>query len=114
MSAQKFHDNADRLIDFVQMFIEKNLKKTGNATWECQQAAANAALNNLSATLNATAGDELTDIRQADKVFIELDLAMAEAVIEAVNIATMTGRMSDQSADKAQAATTIITDALVG
>jgi len=113
MSIQKFHDSADRLIDTVAKFVRRNIALEGDRPSECQQTAALNALQELSSTFNGTISEELTNAPQTDRYFIELDRAMAESVIEAVNIATMSDRLCDEAALKAQAATTLITDALV-
>lgn len=62
---------------------------------------------------DALSGKQTPADSTPDKVFLELDRSMAEAVIEAVNIATPLPHSSDKVIERAQAATTIITDALV-
>ncbi|ARM86170.1 hypothetical protein [Marinobacter salarius] len=114
MSIQKFHDNADRLADLVERFITRTLKKSGDSAHTCQQTHALEQSAGLSATLNGTEEEHLSEPQsEFDSVFIELDRAMAESVIEAVNVATISRRLSDEVAESAQAATTLITDALV-
>ena len=115
MSIEQFHTTADHLIDTIEAFIKANIVKTGNAPWECQQTAAVNEAMGLSGTLNGTAPRDLTHPHaNHEQFFLAMDRATAEALIEAVNVATMAGRMEDAAIKRAQDATTRITDALVG
>lgn len=115
MSINQFHDTADQLTDTLKAFVDANIDKVGCASWECQHTAAMNEVMSLSATLDGTSPRDLTD-PQADHqtVFLAMDAATAQAIIEAVNIATMSHHMNDDAITKAQDATTRITDALVG
>jgi hypothetical protein len=111
MSIQQFHDTADQLIDRIHSFIEANVDNS----WENDLTEAGNALCQLSATFNGVTKDDLTDPESDhQRVFLELDRATAEALIEAINIATESPRLSDQVVERAQEVTTRITDALVG
>lgn len=115
MSIQQFHETANQLIDTINAFIEANIEQTGNASWECPQTAAKNALLELSACFNGTGETDLsTPDADHQRVFLELDRATAEALIETVNIATESPRLSDAVVERAQQATTNITDGLVG
>lgn len=115
MSIQQFHDSADALIDLIANFVKDNVKSNGDKESDCQRTAIEHELMGLSATMNGTTSDELIQPdSDHERVFLEMDRATAEAIIEVVNIATLSRSLSDQTVVRAQAATTLITDALVG
>lgn len=115
MSIKQFHYTADHLIDTITHFAKTNVKCTGLKSEDCPQTTILNALGELSATFNGTESDDLLlPDGNHDKVFVELDRSMAAAVIEAVNKATIAQSLSDETTENAQAATTAITDALVG
>jgi hypothetical protein len=116
MSIAQFHDTADRLHDTLTHFIEANMADTGLKSDDCQRVGALNAAFELNKIFNGTTEDDLIlPDANHDKVFVELDRDMAQALIEIVNIATMSPRKIDgELSEHGHAATTVITDALVG
>jgi hypothetical protein len=111
MSIEQFHETADHLINTVHSFVAANI----DGGWKSPLEEAENALNRLSATFDGLSGRDLVDPdANHERVFLELDKETAEALIEAVNIATESPRLSDAVVERAQEATTRITDALVG
>ena len=116
MSIQQFHDTADRLHDTLSYFIATNMADTGKTSETCQRIAAMNAINQLSQIFNGTTEDDLIlEDANHDKIFVEMDRDMAQALIEIVNVATVsTHQINGELINNAHAATTAITDALVG
>lgn len=113
MSIQQFHDSADALIDLIANFVKANIKSDGDKESDCQRTAIEHELMGLSATMNGTTSDELIQPdTDHERVFLEMDRATAEAIIEAVDVAIMSPSLSDQTVELAQAATTFIVDQL--